>query len=423
MKNNRPRVTRAAVVLGIAGSTVVAGILLPATADAAVGKDPGHLTLTPGSGTMSGPAPTWATDTACAAPFTNSAKLELVEDSGTAIAISGTVSPVTAAFSGTMQVSTLAQAVPVAHLVNGHTYEFVVMCQDASLNQDPEQSSFLTISADGSTYTTSATPPASTVSTTTSLTASPNTVTVGGNVTLTASVVSNDTAKNDAVGQVEFFSGTTSLGKVAVAGGAATLTTSSLPVGSDSVTAQFEPTDPTKFTGSTSTAATVTVNATPPGTGQETINVGVSAVSSGSLTLTVSSTPVTMTTPKNIGTALDSTGALSPVSVSDSRQPSQPGWDLTGSASDFAAGANTFTGNALGWTPAISTPNTANDVTAGAAVTANSPGLKTAAPLASAAVGKGAGTTVLGGALDLQIPFSTPAGSYSSTMTITLISK
>ena len=90
---------------------------------------------------------------------------------------------------------------------------------------------------------------------------------------------------------------------------------------------------------------------------------------------------------------------------------------------DFTGTAGTIDGNDLGWSPKIVTPNTANDVTAGVAVAPNKPGLKTPAPLAGAAASKGAGTTVLGADLDLQVPVDTPAGSYSATMTVTLLSK
>ena len=114
--------------------------------------------------------------------------------------------------------------------------------------------------------------------------------------------------------------------------------------------------------GTTQCGGTVT----PPD--QETVDVSVAALSSGSLTLTVGGTPVTMSTPTTIGTALDSTGSLSPVAVSDSRLPTEPGWDVTGSVGTFTSGANTFSGNALGWTPAITTPNAANDMTAGGTI-------------------------------------------------------
>jgi hypothetical protein len=55
-------------------------------------------------------------------------------------------------------------------------------------------------------------------------------------------------------------------------------------------------------------------------------------------------------------------------------------------------------------------------------VAATSPGLTTAAALASAAAHHGGGTTVLGATLDLQVPFTTPSGNYSATLTVTLLS-
>jgi hypothetical protein len=421
MNVTRLRLKRAGVLAGVVGAGLLAALVVPTAAHAAtpIGKDPGHLLLSAPTGAMAS-KPTWSTDTACGGTFTSSAKLFLVEDNSSIFAISQTATPVTAPFSGTL-LGNLSAFVGPAHLVSGNTYELVVECQDAALNQDPQQSIFLTISADGLNYTTSATPPAAgPTATTTTLTAAPTTAAQGAAVTLTATVAAADAAKNDAVGSVNFFNGTTSLGTGVVSGGMATLSVTTLPVGANSITAQFVPTSATAFGGSTSSAVTVTVTTAAPGT--ETINVGVAAQSSGTLTLTVSNTPVTMTTPTNAGAFLDSTGALSPVTVTDSRLPTHPGWNATGAVSDFTAGTNTFSGNDLGWTPAITTPNTANDVTAGPKVVSNNPGLKTAAALASAAATKGAGTTVVGAGLDLQIPFTTPAGNYSATLTVTLLS-
>jgi hypothetical protein len=421
MNLTRPRLKRAGVLLGLVATTVGAAMLVPATAQAAVGKDPGHLSFSPAGGAVAS-TPTWATDTACANAFNSSAKLFVIKDDGTSIATSGTITSVTSPFSGTLQAS-LSAIVGAAHMVAGHTYEFVVQCQTATLAQDPEQSEFLTLSADGATYTTSATPPAAgAVTTSTSLVANPTTAAAGAPVSLTATVSAQDTATNDAVGNVEFFNGGVSLGTAAVATGTATMSVSTLPVGTDSVTAKFEPTDATAFATSTSPPATVTITNGTTGGNSETINVGIPATSSGSLTLTVSNTPVTLSAPTNAGTFLDSTGALSPVTVSDSRLPDQPGWNATGSVSDFTSGANSFSGNDLGWTPTITTANTAGDVTAGAKVAATSPGLTTAAALASAAAHHGGGTTVVGAALDLQVPFTTPSGNYSATLTVTLLS-
>jgi hypothetical protein len=52
-----------------------------------------------------------------------------------------------------------------------------------------------------------------------------------------------------------------------------------------------------------------------------------------------------------------------------------------------------------GWTPTITTPDAANYVTPRGTVVPNSPGL------------------------NLLLPFSTPTGNYSATLTVTLLSK
>jgi hypothetical protein len=99
--------------------------------------------------------------------------------------------------------------------------------------------------------------------TTTGLTASPSTAEVGGDVTLTATV------SPAASGSVAFTEGSATIGSVPVSDGQAVLTTSSLSVGAHQVVAAFTPTDATAFAGSSSDAATVTVNAKPvvtPGT-------------------------------------------------------------------------------------------------------------------------------------------------------------
>ena len=93
--------------------------------------------------------------------------------------------------------------------------------------------------------------------TTTTLTANQTSVAEGDEVTLTATVTPT------AAGSVEFFNGTTSLGTADTydaATGVATLTTTALPVGTNSVTAKFTSDDEAAFTSSTSTEVTVTVD-------------------------------------------------------------------------------------------------------------------------------------------------------------------
>ncbi len=94
--------------------------------------------------------------------------------------------------------------------------------------------------------------------TTTSLAASPSTTVYGQTVTLTATIAVVAPGAGSPTGSVQFFVGLTSLGTASLSGDTATLTTTTLPVGTDSVTAQYLG-DP-NFTTSTSSAVSVTIN-------------------------------------------------------------------------------------------------------------------------------------------------------------------
>jgi hypothetical protein len=91
----------------------------------------------------------------------------------------------------------------------------------------------------------------------TSLQASRETVTAGGNVTLTATVIS---AFGTPMGAVTFSYGGATLGTGTLNAGVATLTTTTLPVGADAITASYAAT--TDYLASTSTPVTVTVTTT-----------------------------------------------------------------------------------------------------------------------------------------------------------------
>jgi ABC-type phosphate transport system substrate-binding protein len=155
----------------------------------------------------------------------------------------------------------------------------------------------------------------------------------------------------------------------------------------------------------------------------ETINVNVPD-SEGVFTVTVSSTPVQLSTAALTAdnTAFETTGQLGTVTINDDRNQSQPGWRVSGQIGDFTGNGQTFSGSDLGWTPAVITGNPAHDVVAAAAVSPGTvPGLAGGSSLAGAAATKGLGTTVLGATLDLRIPAGTAPGSYSATLTITVL--
>lgn len=122
------------------------------------------------------------------------------------------------------------------------------------------------------------------------------------------------------------------------------------------------------------------------------------------------------TATQNAGGGFKATGTLPTITVSDTRADST-GWTINGKASAFTAGANTFNGASLGWTPSASQPT--GTITTGGTVAANDPGLGQVRTLAST---KAAGGAVLDAGLTLLAPAGTPAGSYKSTLTITAIS-
>lgn len=420
---------RKVVLVGMAGAAVGAMALGATPAQAAtptpIGSQVGHLTLTPSSGDMNA-KPTWTTDVGCPTGFQTTAIAQVVIDPvgpvtsnvSVLVPVSGSTPP-----SGSFQ-DPWGTVVLNAGLQNGHTYEVVIRCLSDQLTKQFVQSTFVKIADDGNSW--QVVPPSqggTAVTTSTTVVADPSTAAQGDSVNLTATVTAQDAAGNDAVGQVEFFNGADSLGTAAVSGGTASKMVSTLPVGDDSITAKFEPTDPAAFAGSMSSPTTVTITSSGGGgANTETINLNVPQGAEGVFTFTVDPTAVTMTQAASNGTALASTGSLSPVTVSDGRTTSKPGWSLSGQIGDFTSGADTIDGNDLGWTPKITTANADNDVTAGALITAQTnPGLKQGGALASAAAAKGLGTTTLGADLSLLAPVDTAAGNYSATLTLTAI--
>jgi hypothetical protein len=144
------------------------------------------------------------------------------------------------------------------------------------------------------------------VATSTALAASPTSAVTGVSVGFTATVTPASGAVTP-TGTVTFYDGATSIGTGSLnASGVATLSTTALPAGSDSITAQYGGAAP--FAGSTSNAVTVTITAPAP-------NFSL-ALSLSNGTVTASSPlPVTITvTPVN--------GFTSTVSFACSGQPS-----------------------------------------------------------------------------------------------------
>jgi Bacterial Ig-like domain (group 3)/Domain of unknown function (DUF4214) len=109
----------------------------------------------------------------------------------------------------------------------------------------------------GASTSDAVTLPVAQAATTTMLSADPTSSVFGQNIALTAAVMLVSPGNGVPTGSVEFFDGLSSLGIVALDNGEATLNTSSLPLGDNSVTAQYL--GDADFTVSTSDAVTVTV--------------------------------------------------------------------------------------------------------------------------------------------------------------------
>lgn len=411
------RLKRPALALGAGTLVAGASVLGAMQAHAAVGTQPGAITLNPASGPASATGITYSTTSACPAGNQGSAVVRIVDPGTGGIAnLAPANNSVAAPFSGTFN-GTFALAESVFPDIVGATSEVAVYCftgPSATGTSIAVQDTFVTISADGASYSTgSSSGPAAT---TTTLTASPSPAQVGQTVTLTASV-----SPSSAAGTVQFEVGGTAIGSpVTVAAGAASTTTTFAAAGSESLSAVFTPTSSTAFGSSTGTAS-LSVSTAPPNSG--TIPLAVTVPSSGTFTLTVDTTDtVTLAVSGSSATA-----ATTPVTVSDTRN-TFPGWSVSGSDTNWAgsgtaAGAS-IPGNQLGWTP-TSTGALPQGVALGSPVTPASPGLGTTpAVLASAHAGldNGYGTTTLGANLALAIPVPQAAGPYTGGLNITSVS-
>lgn len=422
------RLARTAAMLAVAGATIGGSTLLAAgSAEAAIGTQPGTLVLTPGGSTASptSTSPTWSTTVGCPSGFQSSAVVKEVHADGTttnsiSVFVNSATVPLTGPIPAQPLQATAAQIQSTGGIPNGGTQELFVICfsgNSGTGSAQPFMDIFITYSADGSTYTTSATPPAGPLSTTTTLAASPNPAQVNTTVTLTATETASD--NSHPAGSIQFQAGATAIGTpVAVdATGTATTTTTFAAAGSVTLSAVFTPTSTSGFNGSTGTFSE-TVSTTSPNSGTEPLAVTVPAT--GSFTLTVGTGTVNLTTNSAGTTAV---GTLNPITVSDTRN-TFPGWSVSGQESDFAgsgtAAGSTISGNQLGWVPTDTA--LATGATLGPTVTPASPGLgTTAAVLAQAHAGNGAGTSALGANVTLAIPASAKAGPYAGTLTITAV--
>jgi hypothetical protein len=166
---------------------------------------------------------------------------------------------------------------------------------------------------------------------------------------------------------------------------------------------------------------TPTDTTTPPPTGSQTGQIDISATTTaatdGTLSLSVpAGAKATLGAATLVNGLSTSTGTLGQVTVKDGRVVSAPGWDLTSSVADFTNGAgSTIAAKQLSVKPkVVSGPGTA--------AAGNTVGVAGDGKFASTVAGN-SGDTVLDADLTFVAPAKSPAGTYTSKMTLTLVSK
>ncbi len=176
-------------------------------------------------------------------------------------------------------------------------------------------------------------------------------------------------------------------------------------------TAEFETYTPISFASASSSDS-------------ETITAEISHSPGGAVTWTIpSNDPVALGGVVDQGAYLQSTGEINPVTVTDTRTYQTNAWTLSGQLGDFTdGGANSIDGKYLGWSPKVTSAGAG--ATVGDALASgwdSGSGLKSGAVLGSAADGHATGSGSLGADLTLKVPAETPTGSYTATLTLTLL--
>ncbi len=142
----------------------------------------------------------------------------------------------------------------------------------------------------------------------------------------------------------------------------------------------------------------------------------------GSLSFTVPTTSLKLDTALDATTQQSiSTGKIEGITVTDSRRTAlRQGWDMTQSVADFVSGSNTIDKKNFG----VKVTKTGGAAAAEASTEQVAGSATYPSPFATAAVGVSTEpTTQLKADLKLVAPAGTPAGTYTSKMTLTLVSK
>ncbi|GAA2080106.1 hypothetical protein [Microbacterium hatanonis] len=114
-------------------------------------------------------------------------------------------------------------------------------------------------------------------------------------------------------------------------------------------------------------------------------------------------------------------GEIVPIRIQDTRRDN-PAWSITAQVSDFTAGGAAVSSKYLGWTPEVL--ESEGGAVAGPAVPSgfdSGDGLSVARTLAQADAGHTRGSSLVGADLELKLPLDTPRGTYTATVTLTVL--
>ncbi len=241
------------------------------------------------------------------------------------------------------------------------------------------------------------------------------------NATTHAATLTVDAANNGTTFHTFVYSTATYLGDFAVAGGTITADVSMLDAGDHKMAITNTAGDVVAWAMFTKTDAAIDPSFT------KQINADVANAQTpadGEFSLTnLSGSTVNLTNPALVNGQSVVSGELGNFKVTDLRQVSKPGWNLSTTVADFTKGTDTIGKSALGIAPkVVSQAGTgATAPTMGAAQVSGAAAYPwDFAELAASAY---SGVSTYNADLVFTAPAGKPAGTYSSTLTLTLISK
>ena len=161
MQRSARNVRRAVLLLGVTGMISGAGLLAAGFALAANGSEPGNLHLNPASGPAN-TTPAAATTDGCPTGFQASAQLEEFNTIGTTASRISKVVPSPVAAFNLLLAGSIGDLLGSTDVTPGGTVEFAVGCYSQIAGTGSVkfvQATFVTLSADGTSYSTSASGP------------------------------------------------------------------------------------------------------------------------------------------------------------------------------------------------------------------------------------------------------------------------